>query len=254
LALDFDGVVVDALTECAAVTWFAGPGASTADPDLPQAVDDLPADYLTTFAQVRAYSRTLDDFMVANTLYPRAEPVDRAVFEAALAGGDPGERARAAAAAERIRGRWRGQQFRQWARLHTVRQELAELLRTTPHSVVVVSAKDAASIRAILAHHGLDGVVSRIIGSCRDKPAALQRLRDTHPKARVEGVVLIDDSVANVIAAREAGVQAQWALWGYHGPEDFRLAARAGVRQLHIRQLPALAAATWPDPDRWTRP
>jgi phosphoglycolate phosphatase-like HAD superfamily hydrolase len=253
LALDFDGVVVDALTECAAVTWFAGPGARAPTPGLPEAVASVPANYLATFAQVRSYSRTLDDFMVTNALHPRVAPVSRAIFEEALAQGDPGERARAAAAAEEIRGRWRGQQFRQWALLHTVRPELADLLRTTTHSVVVVSAKDAASIRAILTHHGL-GTVDRIIGSCRDKPAALARLLGTNPKARSEGVVFIDDSVANVIAVGELDVESRWALWGYHGLEDFRLAARAGVRQLHIRQLGSLAATTRSTPDRWTDP
>ena len=249
LALDFDGVVADALTECAAVTWYAGPARMRIPPPpLPAALQDVPQPFLTTFAEVRAYSRTLNDFMVTHVLHPRTSHVDRDAFDRAHHDSDPAALAAQAAVAEDVRRTWRERQFCEWVRLHTIHPEMAQLIRDTAHTTVVVSAKDRESIRSILAHYQLDNHVDLIIGSCHDKRAALAQLLETNRDAQAEGVVFVDDSIANVVAARGLALRPLWALWGYHGPEDIELAAAQGIPCLRLDRLHELSRLTEPAP------
>lgn len=243
LALDFDGVIADALTECAAVTWYADgdePVEDFSPLTLPGAVDAVPGSFLATFEQVRAYSRTLDDFMVALELHGRAPRVDRGLFEATRRTVGASALAAAAARAERVRAHWRDSQFGPWVGLHEVHPEMRDLLRDTDHTVAVVSAKDPDSITAILAHHGLDSSVAVVIGSCHDKRAALSDLLDRHPAAADEGLTFVDDCLANVVAVGDLPLAARWARWGYHGPEDVTEAERLGIAGLDLSDLPAL--------------
>jgi FMN phosphatase YigB (HAD superfamily) len=241
LALDFDGVIADALAECAAVTWYAATLTPTATaptvPPLPAAVADVPADFVALFTQVRAYSRTIEDFMVTHTLYPGVSTVGRADFQRARRASDPTTLSVRADAAERVRAGWRAEQFDAWVGLHRVHPQVAELLRTTGQTVVVISAKDPASIRSILAHHGLEPAVDDIIGSCHDKRQALDDLLTRHPAARSEGLTFVDDSIDNVLTVTDLPLNALWADWGYHGPEDQILAGESGVRQIQLRHL-----------------
>ncbi len=237
LALDFDGVVCDALGECAAVTWLAGRATSPEDWPLPAAVASVPPPFLTTFASVRAYSRTLADFMVANAV-PAGPTIGRAEFRRHRAAAGVARLADQARLAESIRAYWREAQPEQWIGLHTVHAEVAALIRAAPEPVAIVSAKDAESIRAILDAAGLSDDIGAVVGSCRDKPAALAELvadNDGRP------VIFIDDNLDNVLAASSRpGVDGRWAGWGYHGREDELTADDLGIGPLSLDALPAL--------------
>lgn len=243
LALDFDGVVADALQECAAVTWHAGPfGRGATAPRLPDAIDEVPQSFIETFRQVRAYSRTLDDFMVANVLHERPGSIDRQLFQSTreLHRRDLADQA---AVAERVRGKWRDQQYDQWTGLHTVHPEVAELIANARQDIVIVSAKDAESIKAVLKLHGLDEKVSRIEGACKNKRHVLQALLNHDPDMAGGGIIFVDDSIENILDARDLPVRVEWAGWGYHGPEDLAVAAEHDVRMLHLSEVAKLTAA-----------
>jgi FMN phosphatase YigB (HAD superfamily) len=243
LALDFDGVVCDALRECAAVSWYAGRPQLRADVGPDEAARLVPRDFLTTFGSVRAYSRTLADFMVANAVAP-GTVVDRATFDRRRKDVGQAQLDAQALRGETIRARWRTSHPGSWLRLHRVHDEVTDLLRSTSEPVVIVSAKDAESIAAILPAARLDGHVSSIVGSCTDKAAALAQLAaDAWP----ERLVFVDDNLDNALAAsRLAGVESRWAYWGYHGPEDDRAAASAGIDPFSLDDLSQLGVSPAP--------
>lgn len=245
LALDFDGVVADALLECAAVTWYAAQlRADEAPPRLPAAAQDIPQEFLKVFRAVRCYSRTMDDFMVANALFDSSDAgrvlpsdINRGVFETAKQAIAAGHLAAQAAKAEAIRSHWRKTQFAEWIALHQIQPELYNLIVNSRHTIRILSAKDEASIRDILRHYKVEQKVEYVAGQCHDKKAVLQDwLRDDAASSE-GGLIFVDDSVENVADAAQLPLDAVWAGWGYHGPED---KAFAEARNIVMRNLDVL--------------
>lgn len=235
LALDFDGVVCDALAECAAITWHASRQTSETG-EVQKALAQVPEAFLTTFANVRRYSRTLDDFMVANALVP-GQRIDRQVFDLARTTAGSAFLAAQAAVGEQIRAAWRTQDTTGWVALHSIYPGIAELIRSGGQRVVIVSAKDADSIWAILEHHTLATHVDTVVGSCHDKKMALSALSTRY----VEPMIFVDDNLSNAAAAAAlSGITSRWATWGYHSPEDEPVARQLGIRAITLNQLDEL--------------
>lgn len=230
VVLDFDGVVCDALVECAAVTAVGGQSEGPL-PGLDEAVRALTDAYVATFASARPYCRTLDDFMVANVL---EGPVgSRADFEAARRSIDAREVRRQAARAQQARDSWRRADRRRWLDLHTPYDGVDRLVRAASGRVVIVTAKDAPSVRRLLEHFGLHDHVRDVVGGCADKQAALASLVGDCGTA-----AFVDDNLANVLAvARVPGVRSLWATWGHHSAEDVELARARHVTALDLGQL-----------------
>jgi len=83
LILDFDGVVCDALDECALVTWLGKPG-NEPEATGQASLKRLPPEFRSVFRHVRDYARLLDHFMVAHL--PGASTVrSQAEFDALFA-------------------------------------------------------------------------------------------------------------------------------------------------------------------------
>jgi len=240
LAVDFDGVVCDALVECAAVTWFAPhPEVDVADQPIERLIGDIPPSFRDVFATVRNYSRLLDHFMVA--LYPAAEQVvDQVSFDAAFAAIPPAQLTHLVTNAGAIRDRWRTTQTERWLDLHTLYPGIDTLLRRHAGKVVVVTAKDETSVWDILGHHRLADTVSDVVGECADKPTALRQLSARHGVDLTE-VTFIDDNVSNARRVGAIGARAYWARWGYHTPEHAARAHAAGLPPLDLDDLPALS-------------
>lgn len=233
LALDFDGVLVDAHLECAALTLHTDKAITTADEriDLDEAVRALPASFVALFERIRPYCRTLADFMVVNHVI--GDIADRSDFERARADIGPARLSAEAAVAERIRAHWRSSRPSAWLAHHDVHLPLVAVLRRWPGPRMIVSAKDADSIRAILDHHGLADLVDDVIGSCDSKTPHLRRTADQ------ADVWFVDDNVDHVIAASAIPrVHAFWARWGHAAPEDEDRARSAGVTPLDEISLP----------------
>ncbi|MGI8536382.1 MAG: HAD family hydrolase [Mycobacteriales bacterium] len=234
LALDFDGVVCDGLGECAAITWHASRQTSETG-EVQKALAQVPEAFLTTFAGVRRYSRTLDDFMVANALVP-GQRIDRQAFDLARTTAGSAALAAQAAVGEQIRAAWRTQDTTGWVALHSIYPGMAELIRSGGQRVVIVSAKDADSIWAILEHHTLATHVDTVVGSCHDKTRALSALSTRHDE-----MIFVDDNLSNAAgAAALLGITSRWATWGYHSPEDEPVARQLGIRAIALNQLDEL--------------
>ncbi|GAA3621518.1 HAD family hydrolase [Microlunatus ginsengisoli] len=230
IALDFDGVICDGSTECAVTTWNAWTGRSV--PAGPAGA--VPASFLDRFLSLRGYARQLGHFVVP-LLGPSAPIDDQAAFDACFA-AIPAERVdRFVAAAERYRATARRLDPQRWLAQHRVHAPALETLRALPLSYVV-TAKDVQSVIEILAAYGLELEPDRIYGGLRDK---LDALADVARRSALpaEAVLFVDDSVANVVAARAAGFDARWATWGFHTPDQLRTADALGLPRLALADL-----------------
>ncbi|MGW4161491.1 HAD family hydrolase [Streptomyces sp. NPDC004788] len=240
LALDFDGVVCDALEECALVTWL---GIHPYDPGMPgpDRLKAVPADFTDRFRSVRNYSRLLDHFVVAH--HPESAGLTtQAGFDRLFEALDPGYVRRFTETATAARDRLRTTEPEFWLDLHTLYPGVDALLRRFAGSVVVVTAKDADSVRAILARHGLDGTVAEIFGETGAKAEAVQDVC-ARWGVPVERVTFIDDNLTNAVRVGATGARSRWAQWGYQIPEHRAEAARLGVVPLGLDEIGALVPA-----------
>ncbi|MBB5801880.1 phosphoglycolate phosphatase-like HAD superfamily hydrolase [Saccharothrix ecbatanensis] len=234
LALDFDGVVCDALAECALITWF---GVHRHDCGTPgsEHLEAVPGEFVARFRKVRDYARLLDHFVVAH--HPEADAVvTQREFDALFASIDPVEVAAFTEAAGAARAWLREREPEFWLDLHTLYPGLPEALRRHAGSVAIITAKDDASVRAILDRHALGSTVAEVYGECGAKADAVRDLaarRGVDPSS----VIFVDDNLANVRRVAETGARALWAQWGYQIPEHRDEAARHEVEPLELSAL-----------------
>lgn len=239
LIVDFDGVICDALVECALVTWL---GVYPPAPDRPVSsyLDAIPDGFTRRFAKVRDYSRSLDHFLVSHRA-AAGNIGSRADFDRIFGAIAPVTVNSFVAGANAARRRCRTEEAPFWLDLHTLYPGVRDLLGRHAGAVAVVTAKDAASVWTILERHGLAHTVLEVIGECRQKDRAVVELcgrRGTSPGK----VVFIDDNLGNVLTVAGTGATVRWAAWGYHTPEDRAAAARLNGRRLDLSELPALTA------------
>ncbi|MBD0421690.1 HAD family hydrolase [Streptomyces sp. TRM S81-3] len=237
LALDFDGVVCDALEECALVTWLAVKRHDRSIPG-PSHVGLLPADFTARFQKVRNYSRLLDHFAVAHL--PAADGVgSQTDFDLLFTSLPSDYVSRFTTAASRARDWFRTEETEFWLGQHTLYPGLDNLLRQNSGNVAIITAKDEESVRAILRRHGLEQTVSEVFGECGRKAEAVQELcsrRGITPNS----LTFIDDNLTNVRRVSAVGARARWAQWGYQTPEHRQEAKRFDVEPLELSDLPQL--------------
>ncbi|MFH8403874.1 HAD family hydrolase [Streptomyces sp. NPDC018019] len=242
LVLDFDGVIADAFLECALVTYYAehDPEQLAARP-VRDLADALPKSFLVRFRTVRKYARLLEDFMAARD--PAAEAIrSTADHEALLARLSPKKLAALASGASAVRAALRTAQPGPWLDMHTLYPGVHELLhRHRGRGTSIVTAKDAASVWEILAHHRLENTVVEVVGDCSDKRSAVLALAaaDGLPN---DAVTFVDDHITNALAVRDTGARSLWAWWGYHTDEHIERAVARGQRRIYLPELAALTA------------
>jgi phosphoglycolate phosphatase-like HAD superfamily hydrolase len=242
LILDFDGVIADAFTECALVTYYADHDADVvADKPIDELAAALPAGFLSRFRTVRGYARVLGDFMTARET--AAEAI-RGVgdYERVREGIPPTKLAGLVKGATAIRSALRAQQKDAWLDLHTIYPGVARLLRRHQgRGTSIVTAKDAASVWEILAHHQLENTVVQVVGECSDKRAAVREIAvsDGIPAS---AVTFIDDHVTNALAVRDIGATSLWAWWGYHTPDHVEQAIKRRQRRVYLPEVTTLTA------------
>ncbi|MEE1799908.1 haloacid dehalogenase-like hydrolase [Streptomyces sp. JV176] len=237
LALDFDGVVCDALDECALITWL---GEQTHDRALPGPgqLARVPEEFTARFRKVRDYARVLDHFLVAH--HPEADAIgSQAEFDRLYASLPLPRVRRFVAAASAARDWFRESEPEFWLGLHTLYPGVPGLLRRAGVPVVIVTAKDEPSVRAILARHGLESAVAEVYGECAAKPEAV-REACARRGVPLEAATFVDDNLTNVRRVSAAGVRARWALWGYQTPEHRAEAAQFGITGLELTGLSGL--------------
>jgi HAD superfamily hydrolase (TIGR01509 family) len=242
LVLDFDGVIADAFTECALVTYYADhdPGQIAAKP-IRELADALPRSFLDRFRTVRRYARLLDDFMVARS--PAAEAIRTSDdYEALLSRIPPKKLSALTAGATAVRTALRQAQPDTWLDMHTLYPGIHELLhRHRGRGTSIVTAKDAASVWEILAHYRLENTVVEVIGECSDKRTAVLRLA-ANDGLPAEAVTFIDDHITNALAVRDTGARSLWAWWGYHTEDHIERAIARRQRRVYLPELATLTA------------
>lgn len=235
LLLDFDGVIADSVTECMALTWYAG-GQPPSEEPLEHQFAAIPAAFVERFHALRPYGRTLEDFLVA-----RRAPVDAAVrgqgdFDALKAAVPDDERHVFAEVATALRMHWRTTQRRQWLDAHTIFEGVTDTLRRFAGDVFVVTAKDALSSEEILEHFGLVEFVAGVMGDVSDKALASRGLcmgRGVDPAA----ALFIDDNLTNVSQVQAAGIPSRWATWGWTTPEHRQRAVQLTLTPIELPEL-----------------
>jgi HAD superfamily hydrolase (TIGR01509 family) len=240
LILDFDGVICDALEECALVTWFGLLDRVPPEPG-PALLDQVPAAFVQRFAHVRNYSRLLDHFAVAG-LPAAAEVRTQAEFDTLFASLDQREVAEFVTRATAVRNRLRETERDFWLGLHTLYDGVPQLLRRHAGKVAVVTAKDEPSVWEILRRYRLDRTVTAVVGECSRKPEAVRRLARQAGVATSD-VIFIDDNLTNAARVQATGAQVFWAQWGYQIPEHRAEAARQGIRLLELSELGSVQPA-----------
>lgn len=237
LVVDFDGVVCDALEECALVTWL---GVHGVDPDLPVSAyrRAVSPTFSEKFATVRNFSRTLDHFAVAHSGHI-GPPRSRIEFDQRFDALSGDFLAAFVRRANMARNRCREEEPRFWLGMHSIYPGISDLLRRHTGRVHVITAKDAASVRSILRANGLGAAVSEIYGEVSAKDEVMLALCAEH-KVEVTDTVFIDDNLTNVERVAAVGAQSHWAKWGYHTPEDIRKADGSEVRRLNLSDLPGI--------------
>lgn len=241
LALDFDGVICDALEECALVTWL---GIHPHDTSIagPAQLAAVPQDFLDRFAKVRDYSRLLDHFVVAHL--PEAAAIgSQADFDRLFEALDPAYVRKFTQTATAARDWFRTQESDFWLDLHTLYPGLDALLRRFDGSVVVVTAKDADSVRAILGRHGLGDTVAEIFGETGAKAEAVLDV-SARWEVPTERITFIDDNLTNAVRVAATGARSRWAQWGYQTPEHRAEAERLALTPLELDEVGSIRPAT----------
>jgi phosphoglycolate phosphatase-like HAD superfamily hydrolase len=239
LVVDFDGVVCDALAECALITWL---GAHQGRPWSSGRTQfrRVPQPFIRRFRVIRDYSRTLDHFVLAHLPYTQWINGQRG-FERIFHSLPESYVGRFTATASAARARLRDEEPEFWLDMHTLYPGMSLLLQRHAGATAIVTAKDEESVRGILHRHSLEHVVTDVIGECSDKPRAVRDLCLRH-RIPPPQATFIDDNLTNVRCVSEVGVRALWATWGYHTPEDLVNGARPGIRPLALSGVPGLTA------------
>ncbi len=240
LVLDFDGVMCNPDDECQLVTWL---GSYPPDPLLPvfSYLLSMEPGFAARFRHVRGYARLLEHFMVAH--HPDAELIQtradfREVFES-IPGSQVTAFTEAASAARR---RLREEQPSCWLGLQPLHRGVAQALVQGSVTVAVATARDSASVCAVLEHHGLCGAVAEVAGECRDKAGFIRSLCERHG-IEPGDVAFADDSIDNVLAVAATGARAYWAMWGHRVPEDLATAREARITRIEPAELAWLAGS-----------
>lgn len=237
LALDFDGVVCDALNECAVVTWF---GVHLGVPERfgPETIEEVPAEFVQQFVRCRAFSKHLGHFYLA--FNPAIRDIQsQSSFDALYAETPVAEVEAFVNQANRFRSAARHSRLSQWLAEHKVYDEVTRLIRSATVPVYIVTAKDATSVLQILEHQGIRLDEKYVYGELRSKTDALKEIADRHAGSDVGGVGFLDDNIQNVIGAKSHGFSARWATWGYNVPDHARLAREHGIDGASLSALAA---------------
>ncbi|MEE4490796.1 HAD family hydrolase [Streptomyces sp. BE230] len=242
LILDFDGVIADAFTECAVVTYYADHAAdAVAEKPLTELAAAMPAGFVRRFRTVRGYARLLDDFMVARD--PSAESIrSLREYEDLHARIPPVKLAGLTKGATAVRAALRARQRDAWLDMHTLYPGISDLLRRHQgRGTSIVTAKDEQSVWDILGHHQLETTVTQVIGECSDKRTAVAQLAlaDGLPAS---AVTFVDDHITNALAVRDTGANSLWAWWGYHTAEHIERAVTRKQRRVYLPELAGLDA------------
>jgi len=221
VALDFDGVVCDGLAECLLVSWLSF-GDRVQPDDSITLLDTITSSFKDHFAHCRNFVRHSGHFIVPFLYGATFET--QADFDAAYRTVETGKLEAFLRRFEACRKRLRQDQPEQWFALHALYPGVGSALQAAHLPLFIVTAKDTASVLAILEEASVPLAEDRIYGGVTAKLAAFHDIM-RRSGCGPERIAIYDDNVLNVAEARGAGFDAIWATWGYSSPEHQRIAA-----------------------------
>jgi phosphoglycolate phosphatase-like HAD superfamily hydrolase len=232
LALDFDGVLCDSAREAyrVALETFAGEW-----PELP-----LPADaagdgaLYARFLEAMPLGNRAEDYAVVLAALARAVPLpDQAAYDAFRATLAEGRLHAFHHAFYRVRADWAARDPAGWLAEMRPYPGLAALLRRRAGEtrLAIATAKDRASVRRLLASHGLSDLFAD--GFVLDKEAGEKKRAHVTELAARAGcppaeVTFVDDKVNHLEDVAPLGARCVLATWGYNGSRERRIAAARG--------------------------
>jgi phosphoglycolate phosphatase-like HAD superfamily hydrolase len=248
LVLDFDGVVCDALDECALVTWHGVASVGRAIGTGAELLAQVPTPFVERFRHVRNYSRLLDHFFVAHQ--PGSESIcTQNEFDAVFGALNPNAVQAFVRSATTVRDSLRDNDGEFWLGMHTLYPGMAELMRRHAGETAIVTAKDKHSVWAILRWHRLEETVTEVIGECSAKVRAVERLA-REANVPTSDITFIDDNLTNVVQVGGVGARAMWALWGYQIPEHRVQAEQQLIPTVELEDLESVFARNQSGDDR----
>lgn len=239
IALDFDGLLVDALNECVLVSWNAHHQLGI-EQFSDEGLSQIPPAFMSKFKNHRCFSKHLRHFFMAFQSHVGYFE-SQADFDAVYASLD-------AVAVDQFSQRVLSyrQAVRQimperWRSFHHFYPGMVDLMRQVGVPICIVSAKDSDSVQELLQHADIHIADDRIYGECRDKVWALD---DICARFSVlsRDVGFFDDNVLNAADAYFAGFRAHWAVWGYRAPCHALIAKGCGLPQATLADMSAWQA------------
>jgi phosphoglycolate phosphatase-like HAD superfamily hydrolase len=234
LALDFDGVICDALNECILVTWN-GYYDKSLDAFSSQGLATIPEWFIQRFSECRNFAKHLGHFAVS--IFDRDTVIKtQGDFERVYLSLDPVEVETFVAKVNNYRALAAKYREADWLAHHTLYPGVRKFLASLEIPLYIVSAKDEGSIKKILANAGIYLQPHRIFGERRKKLPALEIIQDFE-LVTIKDICFVDDNIMNVIEAKQAGYGAYWADWGYSAPAHIELAKLHGVTDLTLQEF-----------------
>ena len=230
IALDFDGVICDGLDECLLVSWLSFADRVQPSDGIPL-LDTIPSSFKDRFARCRSFVRHSGHFIIPFLFSATFET--QADYDAAYRTVDTGTLEAFLRRFEACRKRLRQDQPEQWLALHSLYPGVRSALQTARVPLFIVTAKDTASVLAILEEASVPFGEDRIYGGVTAKLAAFDDIM-RRSGCRPDRIAIYDDNVLNVAEALGAGFDAVWATWGFSGPEHQLIAASQSLPSVSL--------------------
>ncbi|MDE1482962.1 hypothetical protein [Xenorhabdus bovienii] len=233
IALDFDGVVVDAIDECLLVSWntFNGKGYQQFNKNT---LESIPKSFREKFRNYRSYVRHDGHFIVPYYLNDEIF-LNKDSFENVYSRISISDKDRFRNSFIEYRNKVRNTYPRVWTSLHKFLMDIESLLNSGDE-FIIVSGKDSSSIHFLLCMIGVEFPISKIYGRMTNKSETLKSINN---KAYMQGekFIFIDDNLDNVKEAINYDIPSVWAEWGYNTKEQFCEAKQLKIPSLKQKDL-----------------
>lgn len=248
LALDFDGVIADSAREAFAVSLRTEAALRGGAPLAPLEGADGLGDartraLLERFLELMPLGNRAEDYavMLAALREERTLP-EQSDYDAFRDALDPAYLRAFHARFYEERATWAERDPEGWRRLMPAFPNVPERLRrrAADATLAIATAKDRASVRALLRDYGLDEAVpeARLL----DKETGLRKSDHVRRLTELLGVpasavTFVDDKLRHLEDVAPLGARCVLAAWGYNGERERRGARRRGYRVCGLPEL-----------------
>jgi len=233
VALDFDGVIMDGITECMLVAWNVFNNKPLSDFNN-NSLNEIPAYFVKTFTHSRNFVRHDGHFIIPfyadrnesmnsksfNDIYKNIPEVDKIKFRDDFVN---------------YRNKVKKTFPEYWISLHKELIELKEIIDLDV-DIRIVSGKDTESILFLLNNKDIYIDPGKIHGRMVDKNIVLNTIKYDAEKNK-ENLIFVDDNLNNVIDACKLGIQSLWAFWGFHTHEHIKDAGKLSITAINSKEL-----------------